>query len=228
VRAVALTVLLAGCGVQIREASAVQPNPAAALHSVDEIAESVRLYIYQRDLHMSRDYQFRNWAQFVVVTRDRLRFHVGVVRRFEDDASTANWDVWLEDANGHRIAVGEREVPRVNRVSIGWRLYRYDPADPWCREAPCVQRLEPAHVFDVYEGSADYVFRGPELAAATADGMTLVMRRGGLEYRYAWKFGGYTEVHHYGRTRADEELGTIAIPGPYTVVAGTEYEAGRW
>jgi hypothetical protein len=218
--------LLAGCGVQIREAVAVQPNPAQALHSVDELPESVKLYIFQRDLYLRRDYKLRNWAQFVVVNRDRLRFHVGIVRRQEDDASTSNWEAWLEDTQGHRIASPEREVPWLDRVSVGWRLYSYTPGDPWCREVvPCLQRLEPARVFDVYEGRADYVFTAPGLALSQQDGITLVLRRGGVEYRYAWRFGGYTEVRHYGYTKLDEEVGTIAIPGPYTVVAHTDYES---
>jgi hypothetical protein len=51
------------------------------------------------------------------------------------------------------------------------------------------------------------------------------MRRGGVEYRYAWHYGGYTEVRHYGHTKLDDEVGTISIPGPYTVVAHTDYES---
>ncbi|HKA88387.1 MAG TPA: hypothetical protein VKE22_12020 [Haliangiales bacterium] len=228
-RLVLALLLLAGCGVQVREASAVQPNPARALHSVDEIPQSVTLYIYQRDHLLSRDYQLRNSASFVVVSRDRLRFHVGIVRREEDDADTVSWDAWLEDAHGHRIARGEREVAHVDRISVGWALYPYRVDDSWCRQTrPCLRRLDPGRVFDVYEGRADYVFTAPDLATSQDDGFTLVLRRGGVEYRYAWLFGGHTEVRHYGRTKVDDDVGTLAIPGPYTVVAGTKYESDRW
>ncbi len=227
-RPLVVTLVLAGCGVQVREAIAVQPNPARALHAVEEIPQSVALFIYQRDLHLSHDYQMRNSAQFVVVSRDRLRFHVGVVRREEDDADTAHWDAWLEDTKGRRIAHGEREVPRINRISVGWAIYPYALDDSWCREThPCLRRLDPNRVFDLYEGRADYVFTAPELATSQEDGFTLVLRRGGVEYRYSWRFGGYTEVRHYGRTKVDDDVGTLAIPGPYTVVADTKYESDR-
>jgi len=232
-RAALWALLAVGCGVQTREARALQPNPLLATRSPDDLTVSEKLFIYQRDQNLPRDYQFRNWAQFAVVSRDRLRFHVGIVRVEESDADTQDWEVWLEDEHGRKLMPEGREVPRINRVVLGWKLYPYRPGDPWCRKPPCLQRVEPgnAHpgeiVHDVYEGQADYMFHDPTLLARDRERLSLVLRRGGVEYRYSWTFGDGTEVHHYGRTAVDDELGTIAVPGPYTELAGTIYEDGR-
>lgn len=215
---------LAACGVQTREARAVQPNPVKALASVEELPVSVKLYIHQRDMDLGHNYQLRSWAQFAVVTRDRLRFHVGVVRTDEDEADTVHWKVWLEDENGRKLEPASREVPRMNRIHIGWGLYPYKPSDSWCREPPCLMKLIPGHT--AYEGVADYVFLDKGLA--NHQRLSLVMRHDGLQYRYSWSFGPGTEVHHYGRSKVDDEMGILVVPGPNTDVAGTRYENEKW
>jgi hypothetical protein len=113
----------------------------------------------------------------------------------------------------------------MNRIALDWRLYPYTPGDSWCQKPPCLSRVIPGYT--VYEGQADYMFHDPTLLARDRERLSLVLRRGGVEYRYSWTFGDGTEVHHYGRTHVDDELGTIAVPGPYTELAGTIYEDGR-
>jgi hypothetical protein len=214
----------AGCGVQTREARAVQPNPARSLSSPEELPVSVKLYIHQRDMNLPHSYQLRSWAQFAVITRDRLRFHVGVVRAEEDEAETSRWRVWLEDETGKKYKPASREVPRMNRIHIGWGLFPYRPGDAWCREPPCLSKIIPGYT--AYEGEADYVFYEPQLARRKK--LSLVMRRGGLQYRYTWQFGEGMEVTHYGRTKVDDEMGTIVVPGPNTDLAGSRYENEKW
>src|SRR5262249_26247233 len=111
----ALAPALAGCAVQIREAHALEPNPRLALGSTSTLPASQKLYVFQRDNNFERprDYQLRNWAQFIVVSPDRVRFHVGVVKMEEEDADTNKWKVWLEDDDGHRWKPDDREMPRV-------------------------------------------------------------------------------------------------------------------
>src|SRR5688572_12802355 len=98
----------AGCGVTTREARAIQPHPALALSSPDHLAVSYKLYIHQRasdrgdTTTLPSSYQLRSWAQFAVVNRDRLRFHVGIARADEEEAITSGWKVWLEDETGRR------------------------------------------------------------------------------------------------------------------------------
>jgi hypothetical protein len=210
---------LGACGVQAREARALQPSPLDALRTPDVAPVSVRLYIYQRDVALPRDYQLRSWAQFTLVARDRLRFHVGVARVEESEADTRGFEAWLEDEHGVRLAPEARELGRVNRIAITWREYPPTPGDPWCRAPPCLSRIFPG--YQAYEGQADYVFAAPDLMGRERKQLTLVLARGGVEYRYTWRFGDGTEVQHYGRTHVDDEMGVIAVPGPYTELAGT-------
>ncbi len=223
----ALVVLASGCGVSSREARAIQPNPARAVTSAEEVRASVPLYIHQRDMHLPRDYQLRSFAQFFVVTRDRLRFHVGIVRWDETEAETKNWKVWLEDDSGRRIEPEGREVARVSRIAVAWGLYPYSPINSsWCPEPPCLSRLVPG--YEVFAGEADYVFKEAGLLAPERKMLSLVLQRGSLQYRYTWRFDGQTMVQHYGRTKVDNELGIIVVPGPHTEVASTRYESESW
>lgn len=216
--------LCAACGVQTREARAVQPSPALALRSPDELPISIKLYIHQRDMNLGHNFQLRSWAQFAVVTRDRLRFHVGIARFYEDDADTSKWRVWLEDETGRKLEPAAREVARMNRIHVGWGLYPYKPGDPWCPKPPCLFKELPGHT--AYAGEADYVFF--EAGLAKRPRLSLVLRNGSLQYRYTWQFGEATVVEHYGRTHTDDEMGTITVPGPNTDTAATRYEGEPW
>ncbi len=229
-RRMLLAVLLAGCGTTTHEARAVQPNPVSALRSADTLPVSVKLYIHQRDAELEqtypRNYLLRSWAQFAMVTRDRVRFHVGIVRRYEDEADTAGWRAWLEDESGHRLAPDAREVARINRIAMNWRLYPWDPSagDGYCREPPCMLRIIPGNT--AYEGEADFTFHEPGLLKHRA--LSLVLERHGTRLKYTWEFGDHLEVHHWGKTRRDDELGTIVVPGPNTELAATRYENEDW
>jgi hypothetical protein len=220
----AVAALGSGCGVQAREARAVQPNPLDLTHSADQLPVSQRLFIYQRDYNLPRDYQLRNWAEFAVVSRDRLRFHVGVVRYEESDADARSWKVWLEDETGQKLEPEGLESPHINRVAVNWRLYPYTPGDPWCKKPPCLSVQQPGYT--VFEGRADFTFHEANLARRSKS-FSLNMERDGVRYRYTWRFGDAVVLEHYGRSRVDDELGIIAVPGPYTQVAGTVYEDGR-
>jgi len=226
---------LAGCGAHVREARALQPNPMTA-QSPDVLPVSVKLFIYQRDWHLApndgqsvgsplkSDYQLRSSAQFAVVSRDRLRFHVTVVRYDEDEADLVGWTAYAEDETGHRYALTSREGSHRNRLSITWGLYPYHATDTsWCQKPPCLSRILPG--YDVYQGVADLVFYSPRIMGEARKSITLVLRRGDLEFRYAWKFGDGLDVHHYGRTHVDDEKGIISVPGPDIQLAGSEDEA---
>jgi hypothetical protein len=231
------TLFGAGCGTMIREAVAVQPNPANALLTPDDLPVSAKLYIHQRApdrgdaSSLPRDFQLRSWAQYAVVTRDRLRFHVGIARADEEEAVTSGWRAWLEDDTGRKYEPAGREVARVNRIAVNWRQAPVNPtsSDNYCRDdadvSPCLMRLTPGYT--AYEGEADYVFTDPNLARAHRS-LSLVMQRQNMRLRFTWTFGDVTQVKHYGRTDADEGLGTVVVPGPHTELAATRYENEGW
>src|SRR5262249_39464675 len=111
---------------------------------------------------------------------------------------------------------------------VSWKLYPYQPGgDAWCREPPCFTRLEPNQIFEVYEGQADYVFHEPAIIGPKRQLLSLVLRKGGDEFRYTWRFGDGTAIQNYGRTKVDDQLGIIEVPGPHTELGGIQYEDGR-
>jgi hypothetical protein len=159
-----------------------------------------------------------------VVTRDRIRFHVGIARQDEDEADTRHWKAYIEDETGRRYAP-EREVARLNRLALNWRLWPYRPSDSWCPKPPCLSRVLPG--YEAWEGQADYTIYRRDVAVEPRM-FSLVLKKGNEEMRFTWRFGEETVVEHYGRTHVDEQIGTIVVPGPYTEVAGTHYENERW
>jgi hypothetical protein len=228
-RSLLLLTLLAGCA-HVREARAIHPNPALALQSTEVLPVSARLDIFQRDVHLGdsdyyRDYQLRSSAQFTVVSKERLRFHVTVTRWDEDEAELSNWTAWMEDDTGKRYELTTREGGKMHRIAIGWRLYHAALGDTYCPQPPCMTKIIPG--FDVYESEADLVFRYPNILK-DRKGVTLVLHQTGLTYRFVWTFGEGWIVQNYGRTKVDEEMGTIIVPGPNTQVAGTRYEGEHW
>ncbi|HKA90758.1 MAG TPA: hypothetical protein VKE22_24015 [Haliangiales bacterium] len=237
--------LLVGCATQIREARAIQPNPVRELGSPDTLPASVPLYVFTRDSTtyqhplkssdprraalqesdvdysqgIPRYWQLRNAARFVVVNRDRVRFHVAVVNRDERNAATKDWKVWLEDDTGRKLEPSARESAQMDRLVLPWSMYWDFRTNLWLK-----QRELPG--WDAYQGRADYVFSAPDLMTPERKSLTLVMEHGGVQMRFAWTFdeGNVVEVEHYGRSKVDNEIGTMIAPGPDSQVAQTWYE----
>jgi hypothetical protein len=207
---------IAAC-MRTLEASAIQPNPLWSRRLASDEASSEPLYIHQRDLQLPRNVQLRSSASFAAVSRDRVRFHVGIVHPWEEIADTAGWTVWLEDESGHRRLPQRREVPRVNRVALEWL---FDPVLGKVRAYPTI---------DVYQGKADYVFVERDLLGSRRKALTLVLERDGVQLRYAWSFSrDRFRVSHYLRVRPGLAMQTVIVPGPDTRVAPTTYEDARW
>jgi len=201
------------------QASAIQPNPLLARHVATESATSESLYIHTRDVQLEggRNIQLRSSASFAAVTRDRVRFHVAIVHRWEEIADTAGWTVWLEDETGHRFVPQRREVPRINRVALEWL---YDPQLGKVRAYPTI---------DVYQGKADYVFVEKDLIGPHRRSLTLILERDGTQYRYDWRFRpDQFMVSHYMRSRPGLSMFTVIVPGPDSRVASTIYEDEDW
>lgn len=237
-----MLLFLVGCATQIREARAIQPNPVRDLGSPDTLPASVPLYVFTRDsttyvnplktpdplrqenvldgsVQIPRYWQLRNAARFVVVNRDRVRFHVAVVNRDERNAATKDWKVWLEDETGRKLEPTSRELAQMDRLVLPWSLYWDFRSNNWYKK-----RELPG--WDAYQGRADYVFSAPDLMTEDRKSLTLVMEHDNVQMRFSWTFddGNLVEVQHYGRTRVDNETGVMIAPGPDSQVAQTWYE----
>ena len=103
-------------------------------------------------------------AYFVVVSRDRLRFHVTIHHKWDHFADPEQWQVWIEDANGRRL----------RPEALDRRVIR-----------PVVVR---GKAINFYRGDGSYTFYHRDLFTRDMSQLTLVMWRPGWEYRYHWAF----------------------------------------
>jgi hypothetical protein len=227
----------AGCGTQIREARAVQPNPLRGFTMAGPLPASVALFIFIRDsmdyvdprktpddlrqeyvldgtVHIPRFWQLRSAARFVVVSKDRLRFHVSVTMRDEREATIGGWRAWLEDESGRRYEPETVEGPQLDLLVLPWSLYPV--GIPW-------QRKREVPGWDAYQGRADFLFSSPNLMGDNRRMLTFVLQRENVQMRFVWRFNDANVVHieHYGRSKNDDEVGTLVAPYPDAQVART-------
>ena len=155
-RAIVIAIaVLAGCKSQW---SAKVEQPPLVLSADKTSRTSLPLAIVVKDMELGRWRPLANVAQYVVVSRDRLRFRVMLHHKWDDIANIKNWGVWLEDQNGD--------------------VYAPEHVDHRVRALPSGKK-------PVYRGVANLTFYQRDLFA-TSNKLTLVLYRPGYEYRYTW------------------------------------------
>jgi hypothetical protein len=170
-------------------AAVTQPNPLA--HPSDVLPVSARLHIDLGDMELPR-FTLRNSAYFVIVSRDRLRFHVTLVHKWAEMVDPANWRVTLEDDAGHVYEPSPEERP--SDVAFKTRMWeeqtRSVVRDKFGDIVKIGDEVEqrPLVSADVFEGQGDYVFFATDLMRADVKRLTLKMKRGDTEYRFTWNF----------------------------------------
>ena len=135
-----------------------------------QMSPSVRLTISCWDMDLL------NTAYFVLVSRDRMRFHVTLHHKWETMSDPRRWQVWIEDERGRRYY--PEGVDRRNLRSVTQMWSTFD--DP--------NNRTPLLAITVWRGDGDYVFYRRNLFRRDMKKMTLVMRRPGYTYRYVWSF----------------------------------------
>lgn len=185
--------VLAGTGcAKTLGASTTQPNPLA-LPSTEVLRESQHLHIEVRDMEIPRTFRLRNSAYFAVISKDRLRFHVTLVHKWDEMTDVANWDVYLVDDRGRVFRPERKERRRQRFRTTMWdyeqRTARYSHFGDvvGTRNDGHRRRTHLASV-DVYQGEGDYVFYARDIFGPRVKRLTLVMRHGSLEYRFTWNF----------------------------------------
>jgi hypothetical protein len=132
-------------------------QPPLVLEADKGARTSAPLTIVRREMEM-RWRRLANTAYYVVVSRDRLRFHLTLRHKWESMSDLRTWDAWVEDGRGERHLV-EDIAQRSAQIGFG--------------RVP------------VYRSVVDFTVYGRDLFAAT-NRVTLVLRRPGYEYRYVW------------------------------------------
>jgi hypothetical protein len=100
-----------------------------------------------------------NTAYYVVVSRDRLRFHLTLRHTWEAMSDLRTWDAWVEDEHGvhHDLEQVDQQLTLIGSGAVV-----------------------------VYRGIAAFTVYSRNLLAA-GHRITLVLRRPFYEYRYVWK-----------------------------------------
>lgn len=161
-----LCVLACGCTTRwVAQTS----QPRLVLAGDQGARTSVPLTIDLRDMDTGR-FVLRNTAYYVVVSRDRLRFHVTLHHKWDDIADLATWTAYVEDA------AGRRHYPEEMSADVR-------PLLTWKRNGRTYVMHRP-----MYRGTADFTIYDRDLFDAGSR-VTLVLARPGLEYRYRWTSG---------------------------------------
>jgi hypothetical protein len=72
-------------------------QPQLVLAANLEARTSMPLVIVLRDMDTG-SYRIRNTAYYVVVSRDRMRFHITLHYKWDEIANLKSWSVYVEDA----------------------------------------------------------------------------------------------------------------------------------
>ncbi len=157
-------------------------QPPLRLDETDAARTSLPGVILMRDMELPRRFLLANSAYFVVVNKDRLRFHVNLVHKWEKMADPAEWLAYLEDEHGNRFYPEPLESSTVRAIS---RTFQYRSRRDGSAGGP-TQSIQ----VSVYKGAGDFVFYDRDIYSDSLRSLTLVMERPtyGYTYRYSWQF----------------------------------------
>ncbi len=202
-RALALLCLLASCSQTFR-AEVAQPDPLA-MRPGERNSEEARVVLGDMDLeaplaaggvsdaspaHMRRVPLVQS-ARFSVVSRDMLRFHVRLERKWPDWADLRTWKAELTDDAGMRMRPESIERVRVRHETIVWDrevrtpvLNAYGDAvgtyqDGW-------KDRQTLGSIDYHRGTGDLVFRARDIAAGHR-WIRLTLSRPGERVELTWR-----------------------------------------
>ena len=203
-----------GCTRTFR-ASAVQPNPLA--EPTETLRHSEKITIVTGDMELEKPddpeptqrativrnnrYPLYNQAQFTIVSRDRLRFHVQVDHKWQDWADLTTWNVRLEDDTGRHWEPESVEHARTKIMTTMWdREQRTAICSSAGRDAAgnCFNTIGFAEdgwrnrqtlgSLSVYRGKADFVFYQRDLFHEGVRQLRLIVSRPGESFEFTWKF----------------------------------------
>jgi hypothetical protein len=109
-----------GCFRAVSTAQTAQPNPLNAPPGVDAPLESKHLHIRTKDMDVPRSIRMYQSAWFSVISKDRVRFHVVLVHKWEEMTDVRGWNVRLEDDQGRVYYPAEKEKSRKKFTKRSW------------------------------------------------------------------------------------------------------------
>lgn len=169
-------------------------QPRLKLGATREARTSFPLAIKTGDMELPDFVKLFNTAYFVVVSKDRMRFHVTLQHKWKSMSDPSRWMVWIEDDQGNRYypeTLDRKRVKPVNQV-YGQTYYRGrsfsgQPTE-YAETLDEVKDGLPLLDVSFYRGDGDYVFYRRDIFRKDMKRLTLVLKRPGYEYRYVWHF----------------------------------------
>lgn len=207
VRIVCAVGILCGLGCHRTFSAAVsQPNPL--LNPMETLRDTEVLTIVTGDMDLERPivgygggfvqpmhnerYPLINKANFTVVSRDRLRFHVQIEHKWKSYTDLRSWNAVLYDDKGrvyrpvsvetrtrHLVETWSTERRTAVRDDFGKILYLRNDG---------YKDRQPLGNLSVFRGKGDLVFYHEDIFRPDVRGMTLEMERSGVTFRFSWRF----------------------------------------
>jgi hypothetical protein len=194
---------------------AVQPNPLVDQN--ETLRESEKITIVRGDMDLeapapaegvgtasiahNHKYPLFNRAQFTMVSRDRLRFHVQIDHKWQEYADLGTWQVELVDDKGRHWIPENMEHARTKLITTMWdREQRTSVCDSRGRDANqnCFntigyredgwRRRQTLGSLSVYRGNADFVFYERDLFSVNVRSLKLIVKRSGEAFEFVWRF----------------------------------------
>ena len=210
-----VTLLLAGCS-RTFSGSAVQPNPMANQSETLRISEPITIIRGDMDLEApapatgagnasparNKHYPLINQANFTVVSRDRLRFHVQIDHKWEEYADLKTWEVRLTDDMGRNWIPESVEHANTRIITTMWDREQRTAicgggagrdANGNCYNTIGFQddgwkRRQTLGSLSVYRGRADFVFYQRDLFTQNVRSLKLIVKRPGEAFEFTWRF----------------------------------------
>jgi len=211
---VGVVALSASC-TRTFKGTVVQPNPLVEPNETLRESEDITIIRGDMDLETpapargtgtasiahSRRYPLYNRAQFSLVSRDRMRFHVQIDHKWEEYADLGTWQVVLVDDKGRHWVPEGMEHAKTTLLTTMWdREQRTSICDSRGRDANnnCFntigyredgwRRRQTLGSLSVFRGKADFVFYERDLFSANVRQLKLIVSRSGEAFEFVWRF----------------------------------------
>jgi hypothetical protein len=185
----------------------VQPNPLA--QPTETLRDSEKIVIVTGDMELNvpkaaartqraspmnmQRYPLENVAQFSVVSRDRLRFHLQLEHKWKEWADPSSWDVVLIDDQGRKWSPESVEHVRTKHIVTMWdqeirSVQRNMYGDIVAINEDGWKRRVPLGSLSVFRGKADFVFYQRDIFSEDVKWMKLIVKRSGVRFEFRWNF----------------------------------------
>lgn len=197
--------LASGCGRTFRM-SVTQPNPL--VKPLETLRESEAVIIVTGDMELNvpaggdssggtiwkdAHYPLLNVARFTVVSRDRLRFHVQIMHKWEDWVDLGGWHAYLTDDQGHRYDPEEVDPSAAHHIVTTWDYDTRSTVKDRFGDVVWVNNDGWKHrntlgTLSVFQGRGDFVFHHHDIFNSGTKRLTLHLERHGTAFEFTWRF----------------------------------------